>query len=232
MQNSFKKGLKDGIPIGLGYLSVSFAFGIQTATNGLPLWYSTLISLTNLTSAGQFAGLKLICACGAFVEMALIQLVINSRYFLMSVSLSQKLHSSVTPLQKMCIAFGVTDEIFAVSMMQKGSIGARYFYGLMATPIIGWTSGTFLGAAAGTVFPSSIISALAIAIYGMFIAIIIPPARKSKAVASVVALGALLSCLLTYIPLFSSIPSGFAIMICAIIAATVGAIFAPKEEEE
>lgn len=231
MQNSFKKGILDGLPIALGYLSVSFAFGINATKDGLHFWASTLMSLTNLTSAGQFAGLAIITAGTAFVEMALTQLVINSRYFLMSVSLSQKLHSSVTPLQKLGIAFGITDEIFAVSMTQKGSIGAKYFYGLMLTPIIGWTSGTFLGAVAGEIFPASIISALSIAIYGMFLAIIIPPARKSRAVLFVVTIAALLSCLLTYIPLLSTIPSGFAIMICAIVAASVGALLFPKEDE-
>ncbi len=232
MQNSFKKGIKDGIPIGLGYLSVSFAFGISATALGLPVWGSALMSLTNLTSAGQVAGLTLIAACAAFVEMVLTQLVINSRYFLMSVSLSQKLHSSVTPLQKLGIAFGITDEIFAVSMMQKGSLGAKYFYGLMLTPIIGWTSGTFLGAAAGEILPASIISALSIAIYGMFLAVIIPPARKSRAVLIVVAIAVALSCLLTYTPVLSLVPSGFAIMICAIVAASVGALLFPKEDEE
>lgn len=230
MQNSYKKGFSDGIPIGLGYLSVSFAFGMTATNAGLPIWISVLISATNLTSAGQVAGLSLIVASASLVEMALTQLVINMRYALMSVSVSQKLHNSVTPLQKLCIAFGVTDEIFAVSMTNPTSIGARYFYGLMTAPFVGWTLGTFLGAVAGTVLPASLISALGIAIYGMFLAIIIPPARKSFAVTKVIILAVALSCLLYYIPVLNQIPEGFRIMICAIAAATVGALLHPVKE--
>ena len=142
-ENRFAKGLRDGVPIALGYLSVSFTFGMMAAAGGLPTAFIVAISMTNLTSAGQFAGLSLMLSGGAYAEMALAQLVINLRYALMSVSLSQKLHKSVRLFDRFWIAFGNTDEIFAVASGQSASVGSRYMFGLIALPYIGWALGTF-----------------------------------------------------------------------------------------
>ena len=230
--NSYAKGFRDGIPIGLGYLSVSFTFGMMAVSMGLPVWAAVLISMTNLTSAGQFAGLSLIVSGAPMVEMALTQFIINLRYALMSLSLSQKLDKTVTTFERCLIAFGNTDEIFAVSSGQKGTVGKRYMAGLITAPYLGWTLGTLVGAAASTILPTSIRTALGIAIYGMFIAIIVPPAKHLKSVRIVLAISVVLSCLFAWLPLLKNISSGFVIIICTILAAAFGAKFFPVEEAE
>ena len=238
--NSFRRGLKDGVPIALGYLSVSFTFGMMAVSGGLPVSVAVAISMTNLTSAGQFAGLSLLFAGGGYFEMALTQFVINlryslmsvSRYSLMSVSLSQKFHKSVTLLERLLIAFGNTDEIFAVASGQKGEVGAKYMFGLISLPYVGWALGTFIGAAASALLPESVRSALGIAIYGMFLAIFVPPMKKSKAVLTVVLLAAGLSCAFTYFPVLNRVSSGFVIIICAVVAAAVGAWMRPIKEQK
>lgn len=230
--NSFKKGLKDGVPIALGYLSVSFTFGMMAVAGGLPVSLAVAISMTNLTSAGQFAGLSLMLTGGGYFEMALTQLVINLRYALMSVSLSQKFHKSVSLLDRFLIAFGNTDEIFAVASGQKTDVGKKYMYGLILMPYLGWSLGTLLGAAASAVLPEAVRSALGIAIYGMFLAIFIPPMKKDKAVAVVVLTAAVLSCLFFYVPVLKSVSSGFVIIICAVVAATLGALIKPVSDKD
>lgn len=230
--NSFKKGLKDGVPIALGYLSVSFTFGMMAVAGGLPVSLAVAISMTNLTSAGQFAGLSLMLAGGGYFEMALTQLVINLRYALMSVSLSQKLHKSVSLLDRFLIAFGNTDEIFAVSSGQKKEVGKKYMYGLILMPYFGWALGTLLGAAASAVLPEAVRSALGIAIYGMFLAIFIPPMKKDKAVTAVVLTAAALSCVFYFVPVLKSVSSGFVIIICAVVAATLGALIKPVSDTD
>lgn len=232
VQNSFLAGLRDGVPIGLGYLSVSVTFGMMAVSGGLPVWAACAISMTNLTSAGQFAGLTLIFTLGSFLEMALTQLVINLRYALMSLSLSQKMAQNVTIWDRIFISFAVTDEIFAVSMTQKGEVGRRYSYGLMAAPYIGWALGTLCGAVASGFLPPAVRSALSIAIYGMFVAIVVPVARQSRAVLGVVALAVALSCGMHYLPGLRQVSSGFAIILCTLIAAGAGACLAPVREEE
>lgn len=230
--NSFTKGLKDGIPIGLGYLSVSITFGLMAVSAGIPVWAAVLISMTNLTSAGQFAGLSIITGGAPLFEMALTQLVINIRYSLMSLSLSQKLHKSVSTFDRLILSFFNTDEIFAVASAQEGEIGRRYLSGLAVIPYLGWTGGTLIGAVATSFLPESVAAALGIAIYGMFMAIIIPPAKKSRSVLIVVLFAAVLSCLFKWVPLLNTVSSGFVIIICALTAAAVGALIAPIKEEE
>lgn len=229
--NSFKKGLKDGIPICLGYFSVSFAFGIFAIENGLTVFQATIISLTNLTSAGQLAGVPIIMS-GTLPELALSQLIINSRYSLMSVSLSQKFSHKVKLKDKLLISYGNTDEIFAVAVSQKGEIGKRYMLGLMLLPIIGWTSGTLIGAVAGNILPAMVTAALGLAIYGMFIAIVVPVAKKEKATAICVAIAIVLSCAFKYVPLLSKVPTGFTVIICSVVAAGILAVVAPIKVEE
>lgn len=228
----FGEGLRDGIPIGLGYLSVSFSFGISAVTQGISALAATIISMANLTSAGQVAGLGIIAAGGTLIEMALAQLIINMRYALMSLSLSQKLDSGFTTSRRILAAFGITDEIFAVASGKPKEITPAYMYGLILLPFICWSGGTLLGGIAGSILPEILRSALGIAIYGMFIAIFIPPARKSAGVLAAVLISAVMSCCLRYIPLFSHVSSGFAIIICTLAAAAAGAVFFPRAEHE
>lgn len=232
VENRFQKGVRDGIPIALGYLSVSFTFGIMASGGGLPIWIAVLISMTNLTSAGQFAGLSLLLSGGSLIEMALTQLVINLRYALMSLSLSQKLDRSVSRLHRFLIAFGNTDEVFAVASAQKGEVGKRYLYGLILLPYFGWALGTFLGAAAGKILPDIVTSALGIAIYGMFIAIIVPPAKTCRPVLRVLIIAIALSCLFYWVPVLNRLSSGFVIILCALVAAGLGAYLYPVEDKE
>ena len=235
----FKKGLRDGIPIAVGYFAVSFGFGVLTFHNGVPSWLAVLMSLTNVTSAGQYAGLEVISAAGGLaitviVELILTQLIINLRYALMSLSLTQKLSPSVKGWQRLVIAFANTDEVFAVAMAHQSEVTFRYMVGLELLPILGWTAGTAVGALACGLLPVSLQVALGVALYGMFIAIVVPAARRSRPVLLVVLLAILLSCIFQYIPpLFgiSSLSSGFSIILCTVLAAMLGAWLFPKDEE-
>lgn len=228
--NRYADGIRDGIPIGLGYLSVSFTFGMMAVSTGMPVWAAVAISMTNLTSAGQFAGLSMIAACASYFEVALTQLVINIRYALMSLSLSQRLDRNTKTLGRLGISFGITDEIFAVASTKEGRVGKRYMAGLIAVPYLGWALGTLLGAAAGTLLPPAVQSALGIAIYGMFLAIIVPAAKKSFPVFAVALTAVALSCIFRWVPGLNQISSGFVIIICSVLAAGTGAILFPVKE--
>ncbi len=231
MQNKFTDGIRDGIPIALGYFSVSFAFGMTALTQGLPLWAAVAISLTCLTSAGQFAGLTIIAASGSLIEMALSQFIINLRYFLMSLSLTQKVDPAMSRAKRAIISFGITDEIFALASSRYNGVGFRYMIGLMTLPIMGWTLGTLSGGVASGLLPQAIRDALGIMIYGMFLAIILPPCRRSKQITAVVACASALSCLFALLQPYVPISSGFVIIICTIIAAALGAWLFPAQEE-
>ena len=228
----FTKGIRDGIPIALGYFSVSIAFGLMAVEAGCTWVEAMLISLTNLTSAGQFAGVTVLAHMGTYIEMALTQLVINSRYALMGISLSQKVNARFKRLWRVILGFAITDEIFAVAIGQEGEISRRYFAGLAIIPIIGWTSGTIVGAVLGNIMPEIITSALGVALYGMFIAVVVPKARENIHVLAVVIIAVAISVALRYIPVFSGISAGFAIIICAVIASAAGAVFFPVKEDE
>ena len=228
---TFRKGLIDGIPIAIGYLSVAFAFGIFSVSSGLRIADAVLISMTNVTSAGQLAAVPIIAGGGTLAELATSQLVINLRYALMSVSLSQRFDNSVRLIDRSLIAFVNTDEVFAIATTQRDRVGKAYMYGLILTPWIGWSFGTLLGAVAGDILPEIITSALGIAIYGMFIAVVIPAARGSRTVAICAVLAALLSCAFRYLPVLNSVPGGFVIIICAVVAAGVMALVSPISTE-
>lgn len=232
MAMTFRRGLRDGIPICLGYLSVSFTFGMMATNGGLPVWFSVVISMTNLTSAGQFAGTAIIIAAGSLIELAVTTFIINIRYMLMSLSLSQKVDPKMSLAARFAIAFGITDEIFAVSMQQKERINTKYFTGLILTPYFGWALGTFLGAGAAQLLPESARGALGIAIYGMFLAIIIPPARKSKAIFFTIAVAAGLSCVFRYVPFINQLSAGWVIIICAVVSSMLSAVIFPVKEEK
>lgn len=229
---SFRRGLKDGVPIGLGYFAVSFTFGMMAVSGGLSTMQAVLISLTNLTSAGQFAGLDIILAGGSYWEMALTQLIINLRYCLMSFSLAQKLRRDVPWGHRFLVAFGVTDEIFGVSASQEGKLSPFYNYGAMCVAIPGWTLGTLAGGISGNLLPDFMVSALSVAIYGMFLAVIIPPAKKNKAVLGVVIGAMAVSSLFAAVPVLKKVSSGFVIIITTVLVAGIAAYICPVEEKE
>ena len=225
-------GIRDGMPIWIGYLSVSFAFGIFATGLGLSVWETLLISMFNLTSAGQLAAVPIIAAAGSFVELAMTQLVINLRYSLMSVSLSQRMGESVRIRDRFLIAFVNTDEVFAVSSGKGTMLGRKYMFGLIVPPFLGWSLGTLLGAVCGNVLPALIISALGIAIYAMFIAIVVPVMKKNRKTLLAVLSAVLLSCLFKYLPVLNKVPSGFVIIICAVTVSVIFALVAPVPDEE
>lgn len=225
----FILGLKDGLPIALGYLSVSFGFGITAVRAGLSVLDAFIISLTNLTSAGQAQGVSIIAANGTLLEMAVVQLVINIRYALMAVSLSQNLDRSFTLRHRFLAAYGITDEIFAVCATKKKPVTPMLMYGIIVISTAGWTLGTFLGASAGEILPERMRSALGIMLYGMFIAIVVPQARKSRNVLIVVMTAVSLSTVCKY--LLPMISGGFVVIICGITASLAGALLFPVKEE-
>ncbi len=230
--NQFLQGIKDGSAIGIGYLSVSFTFGLAAISSGLCWWEALLISMMNLTSAGQFAGITIMASAGSYIEMAISQFVINLRYALMSISLSQKVDSQFQIGKKMILGFANTDEIFAVAMSREGEVSSSYFFGLAVLPYLGWTFGTLIGAVCGNVLPKNIGEALGLAIYGMFIAIVVPAMKRDNHILKMVILAVILSCCIYYIPIFHNISEGFSIIICAVVASLVGAACFPIEETE
>lgn len=230
-KNDIKRGVQDGIPIALGYLSVSFAFGLMAVSSGLTVWQAILISVANVTSAGQFAGVEIMAACGGLVEMALTQLVINIRYALMSISLAQKVDKTFKKTTRMAVGFCVTDEIFAVSVSRNKTISKYYMAGLISVSYVGWVVGTAFGALLGGILPIIISDALGIAIYGMFLAIIIPAARDDSRYLKVIIIAVVLSCMFRWLPVLNKVSSGFVIIICAVVASAVGALLYPIEDE-
>ena len=227
----FSQGIKDGTSICIGYFSVAFAFGIFTVASGLSPLQATLISATNVTSAGQLAAVPIILSGGTLFELAVAQFIINLRYALMSILLSQKFDESIRLSDRFIIAFVNTDEVFAVASSHE-SVSRQYMFGLILTPFLGWTAGTAVGAFAGSILPTMVISALGIAIYGMFIAIVVPPAKENRHILFCVSLAVALSCLFKFLPLLSGVQMGFVIIICSVIAAAVTAAFFPIEQKE
>lgn len=228
----FIKGLKGGFPIFLGYLPVSFTFGFMAVSGGFPVWLAVLMSLTNLTSAGQFAGTNLIIAGVGYIEIAMTTFVINLRYMLMSLALSQKINRKIPVWKRLIFSFGITDETFVVASTQGENISASYMLGLITLPFIGWAVGTFLGGSISGILPVKLQNAMGIGLYAMFIAIVIPVARESKQVLLIVILAILVTCILKYVPIFAFISSGFRIIIATVIAAGIGAFLFPKTYEE
>lgn len=227
----FKYGLKDGIPIGLGYLAVSFTFGIMARSAGLNTIQAVVMSFTNLTSAGQFAALSIIQAGAPYIEMAAAQLIINLRYCLMSCSLSQKLETGLPFFHRFLMAYGVTDEIFGVSVCRPGILSPFYSYGLICVAVPGWTLGTLFGVISGNLLPDRLLSALNVALYGMFLAVVIPPAKGRRVLTCVILASMALSYVFTLIPALSQISSGFKIILLTILIAGAAAILFPVKEE-
>ena len=231
--NEYRTGLRTGLPVGLGYFSVSFGFGAMAISQGLKVGDAVLISVTNLTSAGQFAGLTVIVAMATLWEMVLTQVIINSRYALMSLALSQRMGQRIGLLPRLAIAFINTDEIFALAMDRKEPLTLLFMMGLGTLPILGWTGGTLCGALAGSVLPEAIRAALGVMLYGMFIAIVVPPAKKEKEILAAVVLALVCSCLFAWVPGLQTVSAGISIVICTVAAAAVCAwLFPIKEEAE
>lgn len=228
----FLSGMKAGIPVCVGYFSVSFGFGAMAVAQGLTILQAILISASNLTSAGQFAGLTVIAAGAAMIEMILTQLVINSRYALMSLAIGQRLGPNVGTGRRLCAAFFNTDEVFALGMARGKELTTTFFIGAGVIAAIGWTGGTAMGAIAGSLLPQSIRMALGVMLYGMFIAIVVPQAKEEKTILASVLLALVFSCLFAWVPGLNRVSGGLAIVICTVAAAALCAVLFPVKEEE
>jgi len=223
--------MKAGMPVCVGYFSVSFGFGAMAIKQGLTLWQAVLISATNLTSAGQFAGLTVIAAGAVILEMILTQLVINSRYALMSLALGPRLGPSVGIGKRLIAAFFNTDEIFALGMTRREKLTASFFVGAGTVAALGWTAGTALGAFASSILPETVRAALGVMLYGMFIAIVVPQARQEKPLLLCMVLALVFSCLFAWVPVLKTVSAGMAIVICTVAAAAICAVVFPVEQE-
>lgn len=225
MKKDFIQGLRDGVPIMAGYFAVSFSFGILAMQGGLSVIQAALTSLTNMTSSGQFAGLQIIAAGGTLIELILTQVIINMRYSLMSLALSPKLDKKIKLWQRLLIAFANTDEIFAVAMSRERSLTFPYMAGLQILPIFGWTAGTAIGAIAGNLLPTALTAALGIALYGMFIAVVVPVARRSRPVLLSALIAIAISCVLYVL----KVSAGISIIVSTVAASALMAFLRPIE---
>ncbi len=234
MENSkwYKRGITDGMPIALGYFAVAFTLGIAAKKAGITALQAFISTATTLTSSGSYAGFTLIAENAPYLEMALTTLIVNARYLLMSCALSQKLKANTPLCHRLCVAFGVTDEIFGISVSVKSSLNPYYNYGAMTVAIPGWATGAAFGVIMGDILPASLVSALSVGLYGMFLAIIIPPARKSKIIAGIVIISMALSFLFSKISLISGISSGMRVIILTVIISLTAAVLFPVEDKE
>lgn len=228
----FVRGLRDGFPIGLGYLAVSFALGIAARRAGLDVLAAAIMSLTNLTSAGQAAGITLIAAGTTVAEMALTQLVINLRYLLMSCALSQKVSPQTPWYHRMLVSFGITDELFALQAARPGTLCVSYAYGALSMAVPGWTLGTVLGVCAGNLLPAMLTDALGVCLYGMFIAAVVPSAKKDRHVTLCALCAMAFSALCTYLPQLSSLSEGLKICLVTVVVSSLAALFFPVPENK
>ncbi len=223
----FHKGMLDGIPIGLGYLAVSFSLGIAAKNAGLSPAQSFLASMLCNASAGEYAGFTLIAAGAAYLELAIMTLIVNARYLLMSCAMSQRMAPGTPLYHRLFMAFDITDELFGIAIAQPGYLNPFYTYGAMMVAIPGWAVGTALGTLAGNILPLRLVSALSVALYGMFIAIIIPPARKNRVVGVLVAVSFLATCL----PFVSKLSEGMRTILLTVLISAAAAILFPRKEE-
>ena len=229
---TMKKGITDALPIFLGYFSVSIAFGVLAVKKGIPLWAPLVMSLTDFSGTGQFAALDLLSSLAAFAEIACAILIINARYFLMSVSLSQKLPPDIKQWQRYIIAFGNTDEVYAVAMGQTLPLNFKYILGLILCSYCGWVGGTVAGTFGGSMVPAAVSSAFGISLYAMFLAIIIPPATQSKPITVTILLAGFISCIFYYTPGLKNLSSGWIIIISGIAASAFSALKFPVTEDK
>lgn len=227
----FRNGMRDGLPIALGYFAVSFTLGIAARNAGFTAIQAAIVSMTNLASAGQYAGFTMVKEAATYAEMALMILVANARYLLMSSALSQKFSKDTPFYHRFFVGYSVTDEVFGICMAQPGKLNPVYAYGAMCLTVPGWTLGTYLGVIMGNVLPANVVSALSVGLYGMFIAIIIPPARKSKIILGLVIISMVMSAIFEFAPLISMIPSGVRIILLTVIISSVAAVLFPVKDD-
>ena len=234
--NSHKKvlreGFRDGIPIGLGYLAVSFSLGVAARNAGLSAFQGFLVSLLNNASAGEYAGFTVIAANGAYFEIFLMTLIANARYLLMSCALSQKISPDTPLIHRILVGYDVTDEIFGITIARPGMLDPFYSYGAILIAAPSWAGGTALGVIAGNLLPARAVSALSVALFGMFLAVIIPPARKNRVIALFVLISFAASFAATYLPLISRLSGGTRTIILTVLISAVAAILFPVNEEE
>lgn len=228
----YKKGVIDGIPIALGYFAVAFSLGIIAKKAGLTAFQALLTAGLTNASAGGYAGFTLIGEKAGYLAVLVTELIVNARYLLMSFALSQKLHPKTSTLHRMLIAFDVTDEIFGISVSVKGNLNPFYNYGAMTVAIPGWALGAFFGVVMGNILPPSVVSALSVGLYGMFLAIIIPPARKDKLLAGIITSSMTASFLFSKLPILRDISSGIRIIILTVLISLLCAFLFPRDEEE
>lgn len=230
-RRSFIKGMRDGIPIGLGYLAVSFSLGIAAHNAGLSVLQCFLVSLLCNASAGEYAGFTLIAANASYIEMAAITLVANARYLLMSCAMSQRISHEASFVHRLLVGFGLTDELFGISVAGSEPFTPYYFYGAFSVASPCWAFGTALGALAGNVLPQQIVSALSVALFGMFLAVFVPPAKKDKIIAGIVAVCFAFSYLASVIPVFSKFSEGVRIIVLTVVISSAVALIFPRHDE-
>lgn len=231
-KTSFLAGLRDGVPIGLGYFAVAFTLGITAGKAGMNALQSSLMSALMLASAGEFAAISMIGSGAGFMEMIITTVVINMRYLLMSSALSQKVQQNRPFFHRIFMSYAVTDEIFGISMAVPGKLNPFYQYGAACVAAPGWVLGTFLGTVVGMILPAPVMSAMSVAIYGMFLAVVIPPARKDKIIAAVVVVSMAVSFLFQSIPGLKNISSGFQIILLTVLISAAAAVLFPVKEEQ
>ncbi len=230
-KKQYLEGVRDGVPIGLGYFAVSFSLGIIAKNVGLTPIQAAVMSLLNNASAGEYMGLTVMAAKGTLWGMALAMLITNARYLLMSCAMSQRMDPDMPFYHRLLMAFDITDELFGITIARPGYLSPWYMYGGMTPAIPGWMIGTALGALAGSVLPLRVVSALSVALYGMFIAIFIPPARKDKVIAVLVALAFASSWALSALPVTAALSEGTRTIILTVALSTGAAALFPKKEE-
>lgn len=230
-ERPFLQGLKDGLPIGLGYISVSFSLGIYAKAAGLSPSLGFISSVINHASAGEYSGYVLMAASATFAELALMMLIANLRYLLMSSSLSQRIPEQTGTLKRLFLGFLITDEIFAAAISRKGEFSHVYTYGLAVAAIPLWALGTALGIIVGNVLPIRFVSALGVALYGMFLAVIIPRAKADRKVALFIGVSFAVSLAVNKLSLFSGISDGIKIIFVTILVSGLAAAFCPVEQE-
>ena len=228
----YRRGLRDGMPICLGYFAVAFALGISAKNAGLTAFQAGLTAILTNASAGGYAGFTLMAASATYIEMAVMQFVANARYLLMSCALSQKLDPKTPLLYRLIIGFDITDEIFGISVAVDGKLNPFYTFGAMTVSIPGWALGTYLGVVMGNILHGSVVTALSVGLYGMFLAIIIPPARKEKTVAALIAVSFAASFVFSRVPVLAAIPEGVRIIALTVVISLGAAILFPKGEED
>ena len=228
----FMAGVHDGVPIALGYFVVAFTLGILAKTAGLTPWQGFVTSAVNIASAGEYAGFTVIAAQAPYLEIAVLTLVANARYFLMAAALTQRFAPETSLLHRLAVSFGVTDEIFGITVARGGALNPYYNYGAMAISVPAWAAGTSAGILAGGILPSAVVSALSVALYGMFVWVVLPAAKRSRPIGGMVLLSCLLSLAATYAPVTSELSGGTRTILLTLLIAGVGAALCPIDAEK